>query len=164
MLIELKNLKTVAALSEETHCYTAVILIDGKPAFHAKNRGHGGCDDYDPIAPYTYADLKRIDEELAKSKPVISSGTRADGSTWELTHSLEIEVGELINNEIARKRLSRMLKSQIVVLVASESGPALATYPKRFAPTAENFAKVRARGETVVNGDSVLIQRALALV
>jgi hypothetical protein len=164
MKIELKNLKTLASLSEETHCYTATIYVDGKPAFEASNHGHGGPDMYRPIAPFTYEDEKRIDEWLANSKPIIGSGTRPDGSTWELRHSLEIEVGELINNEIARKRLARMLKAQIVVLVDNKGQPALATYPKRFAPTPANIATIRGRGETVVNGNVDLEQKALALV
>jgi hypothetical protein len=158
MLIELKNLKTLASLSEETHCYTAKIYIDGKPAFDASNHGHGGCDDYRPIAPFTYDDIKRINEWLAANrKPYEAYGTTIECS-------LEIEVGDLINKELARKTLARMLRSQIVVLVDDKGKEALATYPKRFAPTVENIAKVKARGETVVNNNIALEKRALALV
>lgn len=158
--IEVRNLKTLASLSEETHCYTATIYVNGKPAFEASNHGHGGADLYRPIAPFTYEDEKKIEEFLAASKPVISSGTRPDGSTWELRHGLEIEVGEQIENIIATKRLNRILKSQIAVI--TDRG--LATYPKRFAPTPANIATIKARGEKVVNGDAELEKQALALV
>jgi len=157
MLIELKNLKTLASLSEETHCYTAKIYIDGKPAFDASNHGHGGPDLYRPIAPFTYADEKRINDWLKTNKPLT-------GQYASLDNSLEIEVGDLINKELARKTLARMLRSQIVVLVDDKGKEALATYPKRFAPTVENIAKVKARGETVVNNNIALEKRALALV
>jgi hypothetical protein len=154
MLIELKNLKTLASLSEETHCYTAKIYVDGKPAFNASNHGHGGCDNYDPIAPFTYADVKRISDWLGENRPPIT------GYGSELKVDLELEVGQLINDEIARKRLARILKSQIAVL--TDRG--VATYPKRFAPTPANIALVKGRGEKVINGDADLEKKALALV
>lgn len=51
MHIELRKLRVVAALSEETACYTAEIWIDGVRSFAASNRGHGGADDYHGSAP-----------------------------------------------------------------------------------------------------------------
>lgn len=154
MKIELKNLKTLASLSEETHCFTATIYVDGKPAFEASNHGHGGCDMYRPIAPFTYDDVKRISDWLGENRPPIT------GYGSELKVDLELEVGELINAEIARKRLARILKSQIAVITPK----GLATYPKRFAPTPANIAIVKGRGEQVVNGDADLEKKALALV
>lgn len=47
--ITLRNVKHVASMSEETFCYTATVCFDGKPVCVAKNRGHGGCDDYDIV-------------------------------------------------------------------------------------------------------------------
>ncbi|RSX19239.1 hypothetical protein DAH98_24155, partial [Sphingomonas koreensis] len=49
MHIELRKLKVVDALSEETTCYSAEIWIDGQRAFLASNRGHGAADDYHAV-------------------------------------------------------------------------------------------------------------------
>jgi hypothetical protein len=53
MRIELKKLKVVVALSEETTCYTAEIWIDGARAFLASNRGHGAADDFHQVGALT---------------------------------------------------------------------------------------------------------------
>ena len=39
MKIEVKNVKFVEALSEETYCFTASIRVDGKKVGEASNRG-----------------------------------------------------------------------------------------------------------------------------
>lgn len=46
MKIELKNLKINERLSEETTCFSATVYVDGKRAFEASNRGHGGANEY----------------------------------------------------------------------------------------------------------------------
>lgn len=158
MKIEVRNLKHMASLSEETHCYTATIYIDGQKAFEASNHGHGGPDMYHPVKGYTGPTEQQVDEWLKVNKPL--TGQYAD-----LDNSLEIEVGEQINAILGKRVLDRMLRTKLVVLVEDKQGkPALATYPAKFKPTAENIAKLKARGETVVNGDAALEQRALELV
>ena len=47
MRIELKNVKHVESMSEETECFTANLYVDGKKIGAVSNRGHGGCHDYD---------------------------------------------------------------------------------------------------------------------
>ena len=41
--ITIKSFKTVKWMSEETICFTASVLIDGKVIGEASNEGHGGC-------------------------------------------------------------------------------------------------------------------------
>lgn len=53
MKIELKNIKIVEKLSEETICFTAKIYVDGKHVGEANNRGHGGCSDCFFFSPET---------------------------------------------------------------------------------------------------------------
>lgn len=158
MKIEVRNLKHSASLSEETHAYTATIYVDGKPAFNASNHGTGGPDMYHPIAPFTWEDEKRIDEWLKANKPPHTDY----GMTIE--HSLEIEVGDQINQILAKRQLDRMLKKKLVVIVEEKGQVALATYPAKFAPTHERIAQLKARGEKVVNGDPELEAKALELV
>lgn len=40
--LTLKSLKTVKWMSEETNCFTATVLLDGKTIGTAENDGHGG--------------------------------------------------------------------------------------------------------------------------
>ena len=46
MNVELKSVKVYDKLSEETICFTATIVINGKKVGEAKNDGHGGCTHY----------------------------------------------------------------------------------------------------------------------
>lgn len=46
MKIELKNVKTFEAMSEETLAYVCDIFVDGVKAGYVKNDGHGGCSNY----------------------------------------------------------------------------------------------------------------------
>ena len=49
MKLELKNIQVCKWASEETHCYQAVVYVNGKPAIEVSNEGHGGEDNQDPI-------------------------------------------------------------------------------------------------------------------
>jgi len=153
MKIEIKNLKHSPSLSEETLAFTANLYVDGFHAYAVSNHGTGGCNSY-------YAVGKDVPSVAAIEADIVAQG-KAKADDFEI---LDAFIGDLIEDEIARKRLSRMLKSQIVVLVDNKGQPALATYPKKFPPNPVNIAKVRARGETVVNGNADLEQKALALV
>lgn len=46
MKIELRNIKILASLSEETPAYTGTLFVDGKKIGDVSNHGHGGCDEY----------------------------------------------------------------------------------------------------------------------
>jgi hypothetical protein len=42
-VLTLKSIKTVKWMSEETICFTANLILDGKNIGYASNEGHGGC-------------------------------------------------------------------------------------------------------------------------
>lgn len=158
MKIELRNLKHMASLSEETHCYSGTVYIDGRPAFLASNHGHGGCDRYDPIAPFTHADEKVVNDWLKTNQPL--TGQYAD-----LDNCLEIVIGGIINRQLGDRIFNKLLKNKIVVLVEDKQGqPAIATYPAKFKPTPLNIHAIKSRGEKVVNGDPALMAQARELV
>jgi hypothetical protein len=46
MKLELRAVKTVKALSEETQCFSATVYADGRLAGTVSNRGHGGSHEY----------------------------------------------------------------------------------------------------------------------
>jgi hypothetical protein len=47
--VSLKNLKVADFASEETLCFSAIVLFDGKPIADARNDGHGGCTFLHPL-------------------------------------------------------------------------------------------------------------------
>ena len=72
MKLELKSIKIAAFASEETHCYEAVVYLDGKAWARVGNDGHGGPDRVDPVkgpmnSPAFAAELKIVNAELALS-------------------------------------------------------------------------------------------------
>lgn len=42
--VELKAIKVLESMSEETFCYSANVYVNGKKAVEVSNNGHGGCD------------------------------------------------------------------------------------------------------------------------
>lgn len=104
MIIELKNLKTLASLSEETHCYTATIYVDGKPAFQASNRGHGGCDDYRPIAPFTYDVVVTAALTYLAAEHGFEVSSDGEAEDWEAGRKLAtLALGKAFPNPRAEK-------------------------------------------------------------
>jgi len=69
-LVELKNVKHNERLSEETHCFSAAVYLDGVRVCEVGNRGHGGEDEFHAFAPKGgYSDVEdsiRDDREMMK--------------------------------------------------------------------------------------------------
>lgn len=165
MQITLKSLKIAKSLSEETTAYTAIVLVDGRPAFHASNHGHGGCDMYHPVQGYTGPTEAEINAYLAANEPPM---TFDDIGHPEMTPSpcdLEMFVGRLIEQQERRQILDRLLKRAVVVIGDNKGHPALFSYKAK--PTPENLNLLRSKNkpdQTIVNGDAAAYERALALV
>jgi len=107
MKIELKNIKEVKALSEETPCFTATVYIDGKKAGEVSNHGTGGCNNYHPRALYT-----RI-TEYADTLPTYSAfgmdGLKVDADTLIFRAMDVAQTG---------KALARILKNRVLFIKA----------------------------------------------
>jgi hypothetical protein len=94
--IALRKFKVYADLSDETNCYTAEVLVDGKLAFTAENRGHGGCDFYHPVAPVpenrkVLADLEAFCKTLPREE------------TYGLEMSTELVIGGMVEEELTAR-------------------------------------------------------------
>jgi hypothetical protein len=61
MEFELKKIKCYPSLTEETECFTAQLWVNGKHIANVKNDGHGGCNDFEPLLPFTYKDVLPFD-------------------------------------------------------------------------------------------------------
>lgn len=158
MLIELKNLKHMASLSEETYCYTGTVYVDGKKAFEASNRGHGGCDDYRQIGTVTEAE---VNDWLKANHPPYEN----DG--FKLDYDLEMFIGDLITAELAakeRKRIVAKLRKLLATNVAAIEGNSLVTW--KLPPTPENLLRVKAKKPNVRivnNCDDTTFEQVLRL-
>jgi hypothetical protein len=74
MQVELKNVRVVARLSEETRCFTATIHVDGRRVGLVHNRGTGGCHAY----AWTDRDAERRFREFAEARPTEHPLEKAD--------------------------------------------------------------------------------------
>lgn len=108
MKIELKKLKVVERLSEETTCFVADLYIDGKHRGFCKNDGHGGDTMIHPNKP---EDRKVIEEceRYCKTLPKIKGFNKE----WE--RRLEDVVDDLVHEEVIRKGREKDMKKGIVI-------------------------------------------------
>lgn len=67
--VRLKNLQVADFASEETLCFSAIVLLDGRPVAQARNDGHGGCTFLHPLKG-AQAGLAEA-EAFAKSLPAV---------------------------------------------------------------------------------------------
>jgi hypothetical protein len=123
MKLELKNIKHAAFASEETHCFEAVLYLDGQPVAHISNEGRGGSDHVVPHerAPKGFwrnwrETMEAIDAHFANlPKSKLDLG---DGRIVDIDQSLEIWTSEQINEWLARKDFKRRMKAKILAKFA----------------------------------------------
>ena len=154
MHIELRKLRVVAALSEETACYTAEIWIDGVRSFAASNRGHGGADDYHQLGSVTEAEVN--DWLRANRTARVYHGVT-------LEPNLEHEVAHLMDVAEQTKAMKRKLRTSVMTI---ESG-AVYNYPLKGKPSAVVIAAIRKAkpdAQILNDGDEAVITRAVELL
>jgi hypothetical protein len=134
---------------DDSHSYTAVVLIDGKKAFSAFNDGWGGPDCYEPLPGYTGPSEREINEWRKANLP----GIECHGMTLDPT--LELAVGDFVDAAALAKenkkvigKYDRMLKSQLCGLRDGK----LAAWPKKHVVNDANKEQIRKMGYTVLSG------------
>jgi hypothetical protein len=113
MKIELKNIKYAAFASQETTCFTATVVIDGKTAGTVENDGHGGCNRYHPH------DFARRIDAYAKTLPPLTT------KYGDLAMEADLLIGELFDVWLVERDLKRLLKANKIVYV--QNGKVYAT-------------------------------------
>jgi hypothetical protein len=93
MKIEVKNIKTNMAFSEETICFKADVYVDGKKVAYAENNGHG---EFTNVRPYGI-EHKQVFKDAMEY--LSSKGT----SKYEEIYSLENFVDDAINSYVDEK-------------------------------------------------------------
>jgi hypothetical protein len=117
-ILELRKFKYAAFASEETFCYEAEVVVNGIPAFHASNDGHGGCDNYTPL---TYDDKghaacrdgEKALEEYGKTLP--PDERHGMSLPWTVEALVTHAVADLLDLRDVAKRM-KSLQSRVLSL------------------------------------------------
>ena len=158
MLIEIKNLKIAASLSEETNAYTADIFVDGVKTFAASNHGHGGCDSYHRY-PTAKVGEREVDAWLAANVPPDGpwNANPAEREPYDTgtTCNLEVFMGRYVDRHISAKedaRIRRLYEKKLAdrICALNEQGHFVLFGKAVHKPTAENLAHLRAKCPDVI--------------
>ena len=109
MNIELRNLKSVAAMSEETTCFTADIYIDGKRAGVARNSGRG-----EPtLLRFDDHNVARRFEQFCEALPPVDISL-----PWQPPLSVnmdaELYIDQLVETALRDRKLQRLARKSLV--------------------------------------------------
>ncbi len=139
MKVELISVKYAAFASEETACFEATIVIDGKKVGTVSNDGHGGCNFYRPYG------LEATLTAYAKTLPPLPS----QYSPEPMVQDADLFIGELLDDHLQSKTLTRRLKTNVIY---EEGGKLWAVKVPKGAPIAEIAKRQAAKpGRRVLN-------------
>jgi len=121
--ITLKSIKHTVWASQETHCFQAVIYLDGKRALNVENDGRGACNNYWNTKDQTTEEGREMLAECGKHAYEFLKANRAltmevDGETIDLSDMPESElldwlIADLVNEHLCLKEMKRCLKKKI---------------------------------------------------
>tara|TARA_R100001082_G_scaffold7354_1_gene4484 strand:+ start:104 stop:553 length:450 start_codon:yes stop_codon:yes gene_type:complete len=104
--LQIKNLKVMESLSEETLCFTASIHLDGKKVGDASNRGNGGATSLWYIdGIYHKSKIHEQIEEYAKTLEPL------DG---KYAYDAEFLIDQLVSKEYQRKQDKKLCSRKTV--------------------------------------------------
>ena len=124
--IELKSVKHLAANSQETHCFNAVLYVDGRRFATVRNDGWGGPDEVNRVSDKgeTIAELEnRIGETYDTWKGAYNDDNKM---------TLRIVVGDLMNEWVRRDEFKKLMRR--VTFIEGDEVTQLAS---KFKPTPE---------------------------
>jgi hypothetical protein len=104
MKIELKDIRYIQQLSEETNAFSANLFIEGIKAGTASNRGHGGPTDYFALND-NGRDLIKAAEAYCKTLP--PDKFTLDGQNYEIKMNLEHHIDKLLHAHLVEKDIQR---------------------------------------------------------
>ena len=121
--ITLKSIKYTAWASQETHCFQAVIYLDGKRALNVENDGRGACNNYWGIKDQTKSEELEMLTKCTKYGADFIKENRdltmeVDGETIDMSDMPESElldwlIADLVNEHLCLKEMKRCLKKKI---------------------------------------------------
>jgi len=104
MKITLKNIRYNERLSEETHCFSADLYIEGVKAGEASNYGHGGPTDYQARDK---AGKKLIEQAEEYCKGLPPNKFTVEGKEYSLPVTLESLIDSLVDDYLHQKNLQK---------------------------------------------------------
>lgn len=111
-VVTLKNVKYAEFNSEETHCFSATVYVDGVAFCIASNEGHGGCDNYEPVRGHDWAETQKKVEDLnARLKTFPEFDSKFGGT---LAWSLDIMVSYALEKYLEERDTKRTLSRGVV--------------------------------------------------
>ncbi|MEQ2319355.1 hypothetical protein WGE86_15380 [Xanthomonas euvesicatoria pv. euvesicatoria] len=146
--ITLKNLKVADFASEETLCFTATVMFDGRPIAEARNDGHGGSTFVRALQGQ--AALLAQAEEFAKSLPPASLDVeREDDEPLLIDMTLDFLVDQLADAMHAERKLrtafNRDIGNKVLFIKDGRLLFLKGIKLKAIAERAAYFAKLRSR-------------------
>lgn len=157
--ITLSSLKVAEFASEETLCFSATVLFDGKPIAHASNDGHGGSTFLRPLQDPDARDRLREAEVFAKSLPPdVTDYPDPNDNARKMT--IEITLDYLVDclaeqqhvDRKVRSLFNRDMNSKVLFFKGDRLLFVKGIKPKAIADKPAFFAKLRARqgGDIVI--------------
>ena len=141
--ITLKSIKHTVWASRETHCFQAVIYLDGKRALNVENDGRGACNNYWGIKNQTKSEELEMLTKCTKYGADFIKENRdltmeVDGETIDMSDMPESElldwlIADLVNEHLCLKEMKRCLKSKITFFDTERND----VYAFKFKPTPE---------------------------
>jgi hypothetical protein len=111
--LELKNIKIVNALSDETICYTASLYLDGKKIADLSNRGCGGCDEQN----FKDRAVERLVHSYFQDQPD-QEYPDGEGGFYTMPTTLETWTSRQLTRHLTLKDYRRVAKKHPVGLLA----------------------------------------------
>jgi hypothetical protein len=130
----LKSLKIAEFASEETLCYEAIIVENGKPVFRGRNDGHGGSDFYEPLV-YSPEGRKMMEEALARLEAYAKALPPIESHGIVLDHDAESLIGSLAESARMLKKMKRAAKSKVLIFDPAEDKPGESYQVLKVAPS-----------------------------
>ena len=114
----LKALKHIASMSEETHCFSANLYIDGVKAASISNHGHGGPDMVDWTSAAAEKSALATVSGTQDLKEYGSDSVLSDDACFEIT------IGNMVNDALLLKDVKKSVKKgQFPIGVYAEDAP-----------------------------------------
>lgn len=168
--ITLRNLKVAEFASEETLCFSATVLFDGKPIAHASNDGHGGSTFLRPLQDPDSRDRLQEAESFAKSLPPdVTDYPDPNDSARKMT--IEVTLDYLVDclaeqqhtDKKVRSLFNRDMNNKVLFLKGDRLLFLKGIKPKTIADKPVFFAKLRAKqGDNIVILDELPREEAFA--
>ncbi len=158
MKIELKNVKYVASMSEETACFSADVFINDKKIAYASNRGHGGPTDY-YVHDFKDTAILKEAEDYCKGLPDVY----VEKYDFSYNQTLESKIDDLLNEYLIAKE-AKVLEKKFLkgICYGSKDNYSVLSWTNTTLEAMlknevgrQRIAKVvkdlRAKGETILN-------------